>query len=205
MGWVGDLQGQAGTTPCSWQWARQARGSGWWRWPGAPWRGCGLRAGDGHDPRQGVTEGAGVGRGCRGGGRRPPRSAAQAGAAGHQVALLPVARGCRWPGPRAPSQTTARSLGGAPRAARCLNGGKKSFEAVFSHRAHMSSCLFMCWFLWGRRAAVSALGKGASGGLRGIKCFAEPGRSGGLKKPLGVGSHRCHGVCPGAADGLFEI
>ena len=37
-----------------------SRGSGWRRWQGAPWRGCGLRAGDGCDPRQGVTEGAGV-------------------------------------------------------------------------------------------------------------------------------------------------
>ena len=48
---------------------------------------------------------------------RPPRlglkDAAQAGAEGRQVALLSAARGRRWPRPRALSQTTARSPGGA--------------------------------------------------------------------------------------------
>ena len=116
VGGLGGLQGPARTTPCSWQWARQARG------PGA------LGGGGGRGlPGEAVVFGLGTGvtpgrarrreRVCGQGPQRQwsqaPGVAAQAGASGRQVVLLSAARGRRWPRPRALSQTTARSPGGA--------------------------------------------------------------------------------------------
>ena len=181
-GWDHPLQPAVGKT------GPGSRGSGW-RWQlGAPWRGCGLQAGDGRDPRQGATEGGCVwAAGRRGGGRRPPGRPPRLGLQNGRWQCCPRLEGVagRDPELRArPQPRAGRGLGSdrIPRAAWCLNGGKKSFEAVFSHRAHMSPFLFVCWFLWGQRAAVSALGEGASGSLQGIKHFAEPGRSGGPEK-----------------------
>lgn len=162
-----------------------SRGSGWRRWQGAPWRGCGLRAGDGCDPRQGATEGAGVWAGAAEAvvagpwGRRPGWGFRTPGGAVVRGSRAPLAATQSSEPDHSPEPRRGPGSHRVPRAARCLNGGKKSFEAVFSHRVHMSSFLLMCWFLWGRRAAVSAPGEGASGGLQGIKCFVEPGRSGG--------------------------
>ena len=191
VGGCGGLQGQAGTTPCSRQWARQARGrgalggGGSWGLPGGA---VVCRLGTGVTPgrvrrREGVYGQRAAEAVVAGTLGRPPRLGLQ----DSRWRCCPRLEGVagRDPELRARPQPRARRGLGShriPRAAWCLNGGKKSFEAVFSHRAHMSPFLFLCWFLWGQRAAVSAPGEGASGSLQGIKHFAEPGRSGGPEK-----------------------
>lgn len=171
------------------RWGRQWRGWGW----GAP-----RSLQSARQRKTGCGAGAAVARRCGPG-------------AGHQVALLSAAPGRRWPGAQSaergarpqPGAREGPSVGSAQDSASSttFKWWKKSHSKLCFPREPIFLAFFSCTRFYGARTLLSRrCVREPRAGLRGIKRSAERGARGGLKKPFGVESGPCCGVCPRAVN-----